>query len=359
MKGYNICGIQQIGIGVTDIYEAWQWYIDNFGMDCRIFEDETVAELMLPYTGKQPQSRHATLAMNLQSGGGFEIWQYKGRTPKVMEGNVELGDLGINVCKIKAKNIDKAYHHFVSKNITVINSPQKDPSGKQTFFVKDPFNNIFQIVEGSNWFMNEKKPTGGTCGAVIGVSDIEKALTVYSDILGYDQVVYDVSGSFDDLKNLCGGDKKVRRVLLKTSVPFEGTFNKIFGQSMIELIQADKPGKKIYEGRFWGDPGFIHLCFDIQGMDRLKACCDEKKHPFTVDSNPDGKSFDMGEAAGHFSYIEDPDGTLIEFVETHKVPVMKKMGWYLDLSKKKQKESLPVWMIKALRFSRIKKVPVK
>ena len=33
----------------------------------------------------------------------------------------------------------------------------------------------------------------------------------------------------------------------------------------------------------------------------------------------------MGEAAGHFSYIQDPDGTLIEFVETHKVPILKKL----------------------------------
>ena len=31
----------------------------------------------------------------------------------------------------------------------------------------------------------------------------------------------------------------------------------------------------------------------------------------------------MGDAAGQFAYIEDPDGTLIEFVETHKVPLVK------------------------------------
>ena len=40
MKGYVICGIQQMGIGVRNLEEAWQWYIRQFGMDCRIFEDE-------------------------------------------------------------------------------------------------------------------------------------------------------------------------------------------------------------------------------------------------------------------------------------------------------------------------------
>ena len=62
----------------------------------------------------------------------------------------------------------------------------------------------------------------------------------------------------------------------------------------------------------------------------------------------------MGEAAGHFSYIADPDGTLIEFVETHKIPIMKKMGWYLNLKNRNPEKSLPTWMIKALRFNRVK-----
>ena len=60
----------------------------------------------------------------------------------------------------------------------------------------------------------------------------------------------------------------------------------------------------------------------------------------------------MGEAAGHFSYIEDPDGTLIEFVETHKIPILKKIGWYLNLQKRDPQAALPNWMLKAMRFSR-------
>ena len=62
----------------------------------------------------------------------------------------------------------------------------------------------------------------------------------------------------------------------------------------------------------------------------------------------------MGEAAGYFAYIEDPDGTLIEFVETHKVPIIKKLGWYLDMRRRDPNKPLPSWMIKSLRFSRVK-----
>jgi hypothetical protein len=63
----------------------------------------------------------------------------------------------------------------------------------------------------------------------------------------------------------------------------------------------------------------------------------------------------MGEAAGYFAYIEDPDGTLIEFVETHKIPIIKSIGWYLDLRKRSRPEaSLPKWMLKALGLGRVR-----
>jgi len=356
MKEYLICGIQQIGVGVSSLGEAWKWYIDMFGMDCRIFEEEAEAKLMLPYTGNEPRSRHAVLAMNLQGGGGFEVWQYKGRVPVVRKEEIQTGDLGILCCKIKVKDIGAAYSFFQEKKAMLINEPAVGPSGGKSFFLKDPYGNIFQMVEAKDWFMNENKPTGGVYGALIGVSDIEKARVLYSDILGYDEVVYDETGIFTDLSELPGGKNRFRRVLLKTSEPFTGPFSRVLGRSMIELIcAAGNPGKKIYEGRFWGDPGFIHLCFDIRGMDELKSRCLKLGFPFTVDSKQSqaGNSFDMGEAAGHFSYIEDPDGTLVEFVETHKLPVLKKLGWYLDLSKRGSKP-LPDWIIKMLRFSRVK-----
>jgi catechol 2,3-dioxygenase-like lactoylglutathione lyase family enzyme len=356
MKGYVISGIQQMGIGVTDVAEAWKWYRNIFGMDCRIFEDEAIAKLMLPYTGGQPMKRHAVLALNLQSGGGFEIWQHKGRVPEKIKDEIRIGDLGIMACKIKAKNVKETLLAFQSKGINVPSETSIDPAGKRVFFMRDPYNNIFQIVEASDWFSDEDKSTGGSYGALIGVSNIEKARVIYSDILGYDDVVYDKTGIFPDLATFPGGESECRRVLLRRTEAFAGPFSKVLGNSQIELINTIKQGKKIYEGRFWGDPGFIHLCYDMRGMDQLRTFCDSKGFPFTVDSKKshEGNSFDMGEAAGHFSYIADPDGALIEFVETHKVPILRKFGWYLDLRKRAPEKSLPDWILKTLRFSRVK-----
>ena len=152
------------------------------------------------------------------------------------------------------------------------------------------------------------------------------------------------------------GSKQFRRVLLTSHNERSGPFSKLFGKSEIELVQAlDGPAKKIFDGRFWGDLGFIHLCFDMQGFLELEQYCIAANRPFTVNSLQKlNSSFDMGEAAGHFSYIEDPDGALIEFVETHKLPILKKFGWYLDLTKRPHGTRLPDWIIRAMRFSRVK-----
>ncbi len=357
MKRIVFGGIQQIGIGVRDLKEAWDWYRKVFGVDIRIFEDEAVAELMLPYTGGKPRRRHAAMALSLMGGGGFEIWQYKDRKPQPPEKIMLVGDLGINVVKVKSKDVAGTYEKFRRMGLQLLGKLQKDPVGNDVFFLRDPWDNIFQIVPGKGWFRNEKKSTGAAYGAIIGSSDVDRSFKFYRDILRFDTVVYDKEGIFEDLAPLPGGEYPVRRMLLEQSAGPLGAFSKVFGPAQIELVEvkARKP-KRLFEGRYWGDLGFIHICFDIHGMDALREKCSEKGYPFTVDSmraTKDG-SFDMGEAAGHFSYVEDPDGTLIEFVEAHRLPVMKKFGWYINLRKRDPEKSLPDWLLKALRFNRVK-----
>ncbi|MBN4062093.1 MAG: glyoxalase [Flavobacteriales bacterium] len=349
---YTISGIQQIGIGVSDVHEAFKWYRHNFGIDIRVFEEAATAGLMLPYTDNQPQERHAILAFNLQGGGGLEIWQYTGRTPQPPAFEPQLGDYGLFVSKIKSRNVVVTYQLFQKRKQHLLGNITTNPAGEAYFFMKDPYGNIFQIIGCDTWFKNEKKLTGGAAGCIIGVSDIEKARMLYSDILGYDEVVYDKEEKFNDFAVLPGGRQKARRVLLRHSEARKGVFSRLVGPTEMELVQVKgKKPRKIYENRLWGDLGYIHLCFDISGMQELKKTCEAKGFPFTVDSS---ESFDMGEAAGHFSYIEDPDGTLIEFVETHKVPILKKIGWYLNLKNRDPEKPLPNWMVKAMAFNRVK-----
>lgn len=357
--GALISGIQQIGIGVESLYEAWKYYIDVFKMDIRILEDNKVAELMLPYTGGKPQRRHAAIAVNLQGGGGFEMWQYAERKPQPIDFEFNMGDLGVLVCKIKSRDVGATFEAF-SRNpkINIVTGLTRNLDGNQTFYIKDPYGNYFQVIHDDYIFKNEGHLTGGAVGATIGVTDIDRAMTVYRDILGYDSILADKTGVFTDYEGLPSGNQKFHRRLLTHSKPRKGSFSELFGPSYIELVQAlERTPRKLYEGRFWGDPGFIQVCFDIRNMDVLGQKCAELGHPFTVDTTQkfkEGSSFDMGDAAGQFAYIEDPDGTLIEFVETHKVPIVKKLGLSINLKNRNPEKPLPKWMLKALRFGRVK-----
>lgn len=352
MDKYIISGIQQVGIGVANVHDGFNWYNTHFGMDIPIFEEAAEAKLMLPYTGGKPHKRHAILAINIKGGGGFEIWQYTSRTPQAPAFTPQVGDLGIFCAKIKTDNIQSTYTFLKSKQVKLLGNISSNPIGKKHFFIEDAFGNLFEIIEDSVWFSKGIKHTGGPIGAVIGVSKLEDSIKFYSDILGYDTVVYKGEDSYSDLSVLPGGAVKVKRAILTHSKERQGPFAPLFGNSYIELVEAmNYSPRKIFENRFWGDLGFIHLCFDIKNMAALKTKCEAAGQPFTVDG---GAGFEMGEAAGHFTYIEDPDGTLIEFVETKKIPIMKKLGWYLDLRKRAPEKPLPTWMLKALSLNRKK-----
>ena len=340
MDSFLISGIQQIGVGTTDFRKSWNWYIEMFGIDVKILEDDTVAERMLPYTGGVPQQRHACSAVNIQGGGGFEIWQYSKRKPEPCPFKIAAGDLGVFAAKLNCRDV-KAFHKQISAKWQDCTIPETLPDGTPCFYVKDLFGNVFQIVENKKVFIDQGKLTGGMAGAVIGVTDMDKSVKFYSEVLGYNILISDTTGPFSTNNPMPEADKQYRRVILKAPER-KGAFAELFGDSTIELVQAlERSPRKIYEGRYWGDPGFIQVCFDVTNMKALGEFCASKGHPFTVDSCPDGERFDMGDASGHFTYIEDPDGTLIEFVEAHKVSIVKKLGLAIDMSRRDPEKPLP------------------
>lgn len=347
MPGHNlISGIQQVGIGVVDAAESFKWYNRNLGLNVPVFDDVAEAKLMVKYTNGNVRQRRAILAVNMAGGGGAEIWESKRPLPLACDFIPSLGDFGIFSVKIKTPNLTEKAAELGLKL-------SKDPMGNETAWLKDNYGNQLQLVTDNSWFKKSDTNSGGVLGAIIGVKNIDESLKLYKDILGISEIVYDqVSDIFTDFSDLEANTSKFRRVLLRKKQSAEGAFSRLFGNIEIELVQAiDKEVKTIFKGRSWGDLGFIHLCFDALNMDELEQKLQQGGYKFVVDS---ANSFDMGDAAGRFTYIEDPDGTLIEFVETHKVPVLKKIGWYINLQKRKTQKPLPNWMVNTLGWGRVK-----
>lgn len=348
-----LCGVQQVGVGIEDAEQAYNWYIKAFGCDIKVVDDDGVAERMLPYTGGKPRGRRAILACNLKGGSGFEVWQPKDSPITKPSFHIKLGDLGISVCRLKTDDVSRAYGHLAAVDgARILSEIVSSPDGNRHFFVSDPYGNVFDIVSDSYvLFPLEDYPIGGVDGCCIGVTDMERSMKYYDSFYGYDTVIYDATGEFQDLVGTPGGDGRFRRVLLGRSKPFEGALSPIYGTSHIELLQAlDRVPNNIFEGRLWGDPGFIQICFEVCYMDDFKAFLHEGGVEFVCDS---GTDFKMDTTDGRFAYVEDPDGTLIELVETYRIPISKKPAIFLNFMKRNRRKPLPGLVLRALKFLRV------
>ena len=178
--------------------------------------------------------------------------------------------------------------------------------GRKHYYLNDPHGYPFEIVESDEWF-GPAPYGGGVGGAVIGVSNMDKALTLYRDVLGYDTVIVDETGVIPAWHGIPGSDESYRRMVLRRSEPTAGPFSQILGGGEIELVQAlDRKPRNLFENRFWGDLGYIHICWDIRDMEALGKELKAAGFPFTVNS---ASSFDMGEASGQFTCVEDTYST--------------------------------------------------
>lgn len=354
MHDFYITGIQQVGIGTEDLMASWKWYADLFQMNIRVVEDVNTADLMAPYTDNVPQKRHACVVCNLQGGGGFHLLQFTQRKPIPPVAECLIGDLGIFMTTVKSHDIEK-YHEEIASKWREVSSIAIDPRGIPTFYVHDPFGNCFQVIEDNNIFLDENRLSGGVVGVVIGVSDMERSLSFYSDVLGYDKVLYDKNGVFTDWQTLRGGDQHYRRILLGRTEKHTGPFSDMFGAGAIELVQClDREPQRLFEGRMWGDSGFCQVGFDVVNMEEFKAFCESKGYKFTIDSSIENNLFGMGKASAHFSCLEDPDGTLIELVEAYKLPVVDKLNMFVDLMKRDRTQPLPRTFFHIMKLNRVK-----
>jgi len=137
--------------------------------------------------------------------------------------------------------------------------------------------------------------------------------------------------------------------------PFQskGRFGNFFGHARITLIKnLSRRTEHIFNNRYWGEPGYIHICFDVYNLKKWMDDYSEVGYPFSVKVL---ENFQMGKANGRWGYLEDPDGTLIEMVETIKVPIIPALGLNIEFSQKSPHTPLPWWVPHLLKLKKIKR----
>ena len=125
----------------------------------------------------QPQKRHACIAVNLQGGGGFEIWQYSERKPQPVGFDIAVGDLGVFAAKLNCRDIPACQKALKAK-WDAVSDVSALPDGTPCFYVKDLYGNCFQLVQTDYIYIDEGKLTGGMAGTVVGVTDMDKSIAL-------------------------------------------------------------------------------------------------------------------------------------------------------------------------------------
>ena len=171
MSNPVITGIQQIGVGNPDVQKAWNW-ARRVGSDLKLFDSADEAQLMTRYTGGEVHRRHAIFALNLQGGGGLELWQFTSRGSNKPDFKPLPGDTGIMTARIKCKSIESAEKFLRKNGVNLVGGLRTAPDGSNWLAFDDPFGNVYQVSECGEWFLDKGHRMVGVCVAMIGVSNM-------------------------------------------------------------------------------------------------------------------------------------------------------------------------------------------
>lgn len=320
-----INGIQHIGIGVRNRDNSFDFYNNVLGFSVPISKHTGNCRGVVPII-KEDQQRNVVIALNPYGGGLVEIFQYITRKPVPPPPEVDFSYNGFLFYGLKVRNIEGAFNKIKEQGGEAL-TPRNTFSPMESFgwntgVFKDP-DGIYGILleyPGSNvGYGRGKTRIGGVEYIAIGVSDIKTSIDFYKNILGYDRIIYQWEGTCPEWEVLFGKNRMLKRALMARSSKPSGTFRHFLRGGMIELIEVEgNTGKHNFEGRTWGDIGLMELCFDVTDIEKTLKDITRRGAEIIV---PPYKQ-DMGmNTFATFSYIKDPDGSLLEFADIESLPV--------------------------------------
>ena len=147
----------------------------------------------------------------------------------------------------------------------------------------------------------------------IGVSDMDRSLKFYGELLGFTEVMFDYTGSLPGMEKVTGKpETKARVVMLKNQNTGP------LGLGMIKLVHLLAPDKPepctVGDTTIWGDIGIAEVCFNVRpSVEKVFAQLMEKGLKVCV--TPASSPFPPYDTVAHYAYLRDPDNGLLEFVD--------------------------------------------
>ncbi|MBA7618422.1 hypothetical protein ES703_25748 [subsurface metagenome] len=355
-KGADLINVlQHVGIAVSDRDRSWAFY-RRLGFDVPMTSDQSYITRLKPLTGGDYE-RKVVLAGNLMGGATIEIFQFTSTEPVSYSKDWQWGDPGITAMALKVPDLVKALELFKETPDMLVAGPapwSANPAWKAAL-LKDPDGLLIYFVEipGMNYSLRRSTDyVGGIVFASIAVSDMERSLDFYRQVLDYTDVLYDWNGTDPMLSAIPGGERPQRRVMLSDPRPSTSFFSFYLDRGMIELVEVEgSKAPHIFHGRRWGDIGKTEICFDVYDIRSTFEELVRRGAEPVIEPNLEDRDLGLGVSA-LFGYLADPDGTLIELSEPTRLRLIRKIS--LDLRKRKPGKAFPAWIMKLSRFNRYK-----
>ncbi len=245
------------------------------------------------------------------NGIGLELIRSTDPVPRPIRKDFRYGDIGVAKISIAVSDVMAVYEELKDQ-VAFCSKPQEVsiPAWGDYHFVycRDPEGNFVEFVSAPN--VRPVTRFGGIRWVGIAVTDLDRSLPFYQNLLGFDRLLVPIHTSFSDMLDQLVGTTgaHIRSCLLGNSMD----------DGIIELLEVTNPrGRSIPFGVTFGDFGYLQTCFYHSDISAVISYCNETGVEFLTGL----KVMDDGipEHAGSFIYIKDPDGVPVEFLWLHNL----------------------------------------
>jgi catechol 2,3-dioxygenase-like lactoylglutathione lyase family enzyme len=294
-------GVHHVAIGVRKLDEMKAFYRDVLGFGSTLIEFEDSPQEMMQGIARANFVRFAMIMFSQEPEGTLiELTQMNEPVPKAIRRDRRYGDIGVAKTMMAVHDIDAVYNSIKDK-VAFCSAPKSAdiPGFGEYRFVygKDPEGNLVEFFCGAGPLATKK-----SCefrGAGIAVTDLDRSVDFYQELLGFDRIVLQSHDRFSGLVDEISGSPQteIRSCMLANSN----------GGGMVELFEVTKPrGRSIPFGTRWGDFGFLQVCVQCSNnKETMQSLINMGIDPLCDFYDKEGPTF---------VYMKDLDGTPVELL---------------------------------------------
>jgi catechol 2,3-dioxygenase-like lactoylglutathione lyase family enzyme len=242
---------------------------------------------------------------------GLELIRLTDPVPRPIRKDFAYGDIGVAKIAIAVSDVTALYEELKGQADFCF-TPRKVaiPSWGEYQFVycRDPEGNMVEFIHAPK--VAPTKKFGGIRWVGIAVTDLDRSVSFYQNLLGFDKLLVPTHTGFTGMLDEIVGNAEshIRSCLLGSSLD----------DGVVELFEVTKPrGRSIPFGVTFGDFGYLQTCFYHSDIAEIISYCNKSGIEYLTGL----KVMDDGipEHAGSFIYIKDPDGVPVEFLWLHNL----------------------------------------